>query len=110
MISDEELVALGLIKSERIYVSADLLKRMATELLAYREAERANLQCWLAEDPETGCFDEYGMAEDIAGNLQGDTEATHEILCSVRIQNRYMRVWLTGEDDPEVHFEWVGKP
>jgi len=40
MINDEELVALGLIKSERIYVSADLLKRMATELLQYREEKR----------------------------------------------------------------------
>jgi len=40
MINDEELVALGLIKSERIYVSADLLKRMAIELLAYREEKR----------------------------------------------------------------------
>jgi len=50
MISDEELVALGLIKSERIYVSADLLKRMATELLQYREekrnAEEARAKSW----------------------------------------------------------------
>jgi len=49
-ISDEELVGLGLIKSERIYVSADLLKGMATELLQLREekrkAEEARVKSW----------------------------------------------------------------
>jgi hypothetical protein len=48
MISDEELAGLGLIKSERIYVSADLLKGMATEIMQFRQEKRG------AEYPASG--------------------------------------------------------
>ena len=83
---------------------------MAAELLAYREAERTHLQCWLADDTERGAFDEQGMSEDIADNLEDGGSTTEEILCSTRLPNRNMRVWLTGGEDREVHFEWVEKP
>ena len=82
---------------------------MATELLKYREAERTNLQCWLGDDPETGSFDEPGMADIIADNLEDNGETTEEILCGVRLPNRTMRVWLTGGRARDVHFEWVEK-
>jgi len=110
MISDEELQEM--IETEgRDYAEPEqMIEAMATELLAYRESERTNLQCWLGDDPETGSFDEPGMADIIADNLEDNGETTEKILCSTRLPNRNMRVWLTGGENRDVHFEWVEKP
>jgi len=104
MISDEELKRYSCISN------SNLVRELCDELIQLREEKRAPLYCWLADDPEAGCFDESGIAEDIADNLQDDEEATEEILCSTRLPNRHMRVWLTGGEDREVHFEWVENP
>ena len=105
MISDEELTE---ITKGGSYWQANVME-MATELLQYREAERINLQCWIRDDPEIGCFDASGIADEIADNLLDDDETTVEVMCSVSLPNRHMRVWLTGGEDREVHFEWVDK-
>ena len=109
MISDEELQEMVETEGRDYAEPEQLIETMATELLAYREAERIYL-CWLASDPEAGCFDGPGMAEDIADGLHDDEETTEEILCSTRLPNRNMRVWLTGGENRDVHFEWVEKP
>ena len=104
MISDEDLKWFaGALNSAGV-------GEMATELLAYRESERTNLQCWLGYDPEMGSFDESDMADIIADNLEDGGSTTEEILCSTRLPNRNMRVWLTGGENRDVHFEWVEEP
>jgi len=83
---------------------------LRAELLQLREEKRGNLQCWLADDTERGVFDEQGMAEAIASWLADDGSTTEEVLCSTRLPNQHMRVWLTGGEDRDVNFEWVEKP
>jgi len=85
-------------------------QEMAAELLKLRKEKRDNLQCWLADDTERGVFDEQEIAEEIADSLEDGGNTIEEILCSARLPNRHMRVWLTGGEDREVHFEWVEKP
>jgi len=116
MISDDQLKRILSIcewhdELNRAYaVSEKLLEQMATELLQYREAERINLQCWIRDDPEIGCFDASGIADEIADNLLDDDETTVEVMCSVSLPNRHMRVWLTGGHDRKMNYEWVEKP
>lgn len=110
MISNEELKKFDSLSSEWEFITANLLTEMARELLAYREAEQANLQCWLADDADRRAMDEQEMAEDIADNLEVGGSTTEEILCSTRLPNRNMRVWLTGGENRDIHFEWVEKP
>ena len=109
MISDEELQEM--IETEGLdYAEPEqMIEAMAIELLAYREAERLHLQCWIKDFAEDGCYDEEGVANEIADQLSDNTEITEEILCSIPLPNRHMRVWLTGGEDREVHFEWVDK-
>jgi len=128
MISDEELKAISQVDVKEIVKNyckvftvpqeeaenamGPMLRsqEMAAELLQLREEKRDNLQCWLADDTERGAFDEQEIAEDIADNLEDGGSTIEKILCSTRLPARHMRVWLTGGEDREVHFEWVEKP
>ena len=105
MFSDEQLKDLVLRSGDAKWLTTT--KEMAQELLQRREAEKKNLQLWSEEDPESGPFDAQGMAESIADNLQDDDETAEGIHCAVRLSGRTMRVWLTGGEDREVHWEWV---
>jgi hypothetical protein len=109
VISDEELKGFSDLTSERVFITAKVLKEMATEIMQFRQEKRDNLQCWLAEDRECGPFEEQRMAEEIADNLEDGGSTTEEILCSTLLPNRHMRVWLTGGEERDVHFEWVEK-
>ena len=112
MISDEELSEMGNADAALWWPDMEMrtVREMAIELLQLRKDKRDNLQCWLADDTERGVFDEQEIAEDIADNLEDDGSTTEEILCSMPLPKRNMRVWLTGGEDREVHFEWVEKP
>ena len=107
MISDEELKEIVRDAAHAHWEIEPEIAEIAQELLQRREAEKKNLQLWSEEDPESGPFDAQGMAESIADNLQDDDETAEGIHCAVRLSGRTMRVWLTGGEDREVHWEWV---
>ena len=81
--------------------------KMAQELLQRREAEQANLMCWRKDYSEEGGICEDSLADVIADELSDDGETTEEIQLAVRLPDRKMRVWLTGGEDREVHWERV---
>ena len=112
MISDEELSEMGHEDAALWWPDMEMrtVRDMAIELLQLREEKRDNLQCWLAEDTERGVFDEQEIAEEIADDLEDGGSTIEKILCSTRLPNRHMRVWLTGGKNRDVHFEWVEKP
>jgi hypothetical protein len=111
VISDEELSDMEHADAALWWPDMEMrdVRDMAIELLQLREEKRNNLQCWLADDTERGAFDDQEMAEEIADNLEDGGSTTEEILCSTRLPNRHMRVWLTGGEERDVHFEWVEK-
>ena len=55
MISDEELKGFDSLSSERVFITANALKDMATELLQLREEKRAPCRLIVLTRAEDGC-------------------------------------------------------
>ena len=111
MLSDERLQEAAQAEPvqdfDSAYITLGDIKEMAQELLAYREAEQKNFICWRKEYPEEGGICADGLADTIADELREDGETTEEIQLAVSLPNRKMRVWLTGDEDREIHWEWM---
>ena len=80
---------------------------MAQELLQRRQAEQKNLMCWDLQNMEEGGDDPECLAEIVADTLCNGMEHTIDVQIATLLPNRKMRVWLTGGEDREVHWEWV---
>lgn len=68
------------------------------------------LQCWDKDDPEHGAFDPSSMAEHFADNMYDDESHVFDVLVSIPLPDRQMRVTLEGGEERELHWEWVEAP
>lgn len=91
-------------RADYLEMMQNRISELEEELRQYRNAK---ILCWDAENPEDAQYDEQGVAEHYADNMNNDESQAFYVMRALSLPDKEMIVTLSGGDERIIDWEWV---